>query len=435
MRKKLFNNWGLKLAALFVAFGLWYVWAYSEDPLGESTFTNIQVQFLNEDLLQERNLVSEVLEGTDVVRRVTVKGRRKTLDEMLDLGATVIATADFAKMNEEDHTIPIVFSVPSRFSGPEIEISQTEGSPVVKLLVEELKSKNISVEAWTTGMVKEGYQIVEAVTDVNMITISGGTSKVDQVYCAAVQQDVSGANRDIFSSGGILLFDKDKNRLDENSLQRSLFTTRITVRINPTKEVPIIYEPFGEPAEGYLATGEIEGSLQSVKVVGSSALLNNLENIVVGGARSPVDISEVTENRTEDFNIKDYLPSGVALAEGEGDGSASVTVYVEPVLERIYRIPADNIQVENIPDTVIMEQPEEGRTYELTLRGLKRYLDQVMADQLHGTIDIAQWMEQMEMEEIAPAVYSCPVSFEIPEGVEQVGTVRAEIGFIQNEEE
>ena len=86
MKKKIFGNWGLKLVALFVAFGLWYVWAYSEDPLGESTFTNIQVQFLNEDILQEQNLVSEVLDRTDVVRRVTVKGRRKTLDDMRDLG-------------------------------------------------------------------------------------------------------------------------------------------------------------------------------------------------------------------------------------------------------------------------------------------------------------------------------------------------------------
>lgn len=438
MKKKIFGNWGLKLVALFVAFGLWYVWAYSEDPLGESTFTNIQVQFLNEDILQEQNLVSEVLDRTDVVRRVTVKGRRKTLDEMRDLGANVIATADFSKMNEEDHTIPIVFSVPSRFSGPEIEITQTDGSPVVRLLVEELKSENVRVEARTTGTVREGYQIVDASTDENMITISGGTSKVDQVYCAAVLQDVSGANEDIISSGSILLFDRDGNQLNASGLQRSLFTTRITVRINPTKEVPVLYEPYGVPAEGYLTTGEVEGSLQSIRVVGSSTLLNSLDSIVIGGARSPVDITDATESKTANFNITSYLPAGVSLAEGEGDGSASVTVYIEPILERTYRIGTDKIRIENMPEdmpeNILLEFQGEDETYELTLRGLKRYLDNVGDEQLNGVIDIAQWMEEAEIEEIVPGTYYCPVSFELPEGVEQVGVLRAAVSFLAEEE-
>lgn len=429
MKEKLFANWGLKLAALFIAFGLWYIWVYSDNPPGEAVYTNIEVNFINEELLQNRNLVSEVLEGTDVVAKVTVSGPMQTLDKMRSLGVSVTATADFAKLNEDDYTIPIVFSLPSQFSGSDIRINLTDGSPVVKLLVEELKSKNVRVSAQITGEVKENYQIVESRTEVNMITVSGGTSKVDQVYQAVVIQDVSGADSDISSSGNILLLDADGNRLDSGKLQRSLYTTNITIRINPTKEIPVIYEVYGEPLPGYLATGVVESTLESVKVVGNSTILNSLDSIVVGGARSPVDITDADMDHVTEFNIRSYLPAGVSLAEGAGDGNVSVRVVIEREIERTYDIPIGNIEVRNVPDGITAELPEN-EVYKLTLEGLAANLDQV-ADELRGTMDIAQWIKETGMDEIVSGIYRIPVEFVLPEGVKERRPIEVKVTLVE----
>ncbi len=437
MKNKLFANWGLKLISLFIAFGLWYVVVYATDPIGETVFTDIPVVFLNENLIQDQNMVSEVLDGTNMIRRVTVKGKRQTLDAMKDIGATVIATADYADMRE-DFTIPIELSVPDQYRGSVNEITLTDGSPVVKLRVEELLSRNIRVEGRTTGEIREGYQITEVRTDVNMITVSGATSKVNAISKAAVVQDVTNVDSDITASGSILLFDQDGNQMDMTGLQRSLFTTDITVRISATKEVPIEYRVFGTPAEGYQATGVVETTLNSIKVAGSTTVLNNLNSIVIGGEGSLLDITGATETLDLDINVRNAVSAaGVQVARDVTETVGKVTVYIEKEVEKSYQIPESQINIINLPEGSVLQTPGETevpRTYTLVLTGLRETVDRVNAETLLGTVDVAAWMQEQRMEELLPGTYSIPIQFTLPEGVEQPDEVEA-IVIIQAEED
>lgn len=430
MKNKFFSNWILKLLSLFIAFGLWFVFVYFDDPIGETSFTDIQVEFLNEELLQEQNLVSEVLNRTDVVRKVNVKGKRRTLDNMKTIGVTVTATADFAKMRE-DQTIPIEFSLPSQYNSAINEIYLAEGSPVVELQVEELVPKNVRVQGLVQGTPKEGYQVTSVSTDVNTVTISGAASKVERVHHAAVVQDVTGADSDIIASGSVLLFDEDGNQLDSSMLQRSVFTTGITIRILATKEVPVEYEVYGEPGEGYRLTGEVEMEPETVKVAGTASALSSLESILVGGSGGVMDISGATESKIADFNLRSYLPSNVQLAKDE-DGSASVAIYIEPLLQNTYRIPADRIEVVNVPEGWRAEKPDGIETYALTVRGLQRDLARVDEEQLAATIDLEDWMQTQNMTQPAEGSISIRLSITLPQGVEQVHPI--EVSLILTEE-
>ena len=60
MMKKIFSNWGWKLVAFLIAFGLWFVVVLIENPPGEITFSNISVQLLNTDSLTNQDKVYEV---------------------------------------------------------------------------------------------------------------------------------------------------------------------------------------------------------------------------------------------------------------------------------------------------------------------------------------------------------------------------------------
>ena len=136
MRKKLFTNWGIKLISLLIAFGLWFAVVYIDDPVEEVTFVNIPVQFVNTELLTDQNLVYEVLDSTDVVKKVTVKGPKTVVSDMRSEGKnSIMAVADFANKNMSD-IIEIEFTAVTEFASAITDIIPTEGSGELKLYVE-----------------------------------------------------------------------------------------------------------------------------------------------------------------------------------------------------------------------------------------------------------------------------------------------------------
>lgn len=71
MRKKIFHNWGLKLASLLLASLIWFLVAEFGDPIVPVSFPNVRVILKNTEQLEKENKVYEVLDHTDTVR-VTV---------------------------------------------------------------------------------------------------------------------------------------------------------------------------------------------------------------------------------------------------------------------------------------------------------------------------------------------------------------------------
>ena len=62
MKKKIFHNWGLKLASLLLAFVIWFLVAKFGDPIVSVTFPNVRVSLTNTELLDNENKVFEILD-------------------------------------------------------------------------------------------------------------------------------------------------------------------------------------------------------------------------------------------------------------------------------------------------------------------------------------------------------------------------------------
>ena len=61
------NNFGLKLLAVIVSLGLWFVVNNINDPLERVRFNNIPVEILNEEQLTNGGKVYEIIDNTDTV--------------------------------------------------------------------------------------------------------------------------------------------------------------------------------------------------------------------------------------------------------------------------------------------------------------------------------------------------------------------------------
>lgn len=418
----LLDNLGLKLISLSIAFALWFVVISIDDPVDDKTFSNIKVNLVNTELLEDKNMVYEVLEGTDELRTVTFDAPL-SIREKIEAG-DIIAEADLDELTTTD-TVPIRFSCP-KYSKDVTNISGNIG--YVKLNIEEKDSKWIDIDYNLVGEVAAGYVINNISLDQNRLEIEGPASKIAEITGAVVDVNVAGITNDISTRVDIHLKNADGAELNYATVNKNAENVKVTVDINATKEVPIEYQVMGVPAEGYEATGVIDATPQTIVIAGTTAALNNVTKIVVPAEE--IDITGATENLDLMINLRPYLPSGVGFANKEFDGKAHLIVYVEELIEDELEVTTRDYEIINKPDGMLMEYPEDTEMPKLQIRGLEEYVSAIEVKDLNGVIDVAAWMESQSIEELASGTYQLPITFEIPENVEQVEQVMVTIEFI-----
>ena len=80
MKEKLGNDLVLKIFSLVLAILLWLFVINTEDPVITKSFSNIPVDMLNEQVLDELNRTYKITEGSTV--SYTVKGKKTVLDKL-----------------------------------------------------------------------------------------------------------------------------------------------------------------------------------------------------------------------------------------------------------------------------------------------------------------------------------------------------------------
>ncbi len=428
--KKLISRWNIKLISVVIAFGLWFAVMYFDNPPGEETFTNIPVQFINTERLTDQNLVYEVLGGTDVVRQVTVRGPRKVLSEMKNAGeGAIVAIADFDEKNMSD-VIAIQFKAVTEYASAITEIRPASGSTHLRLSVEEKAEKNVSVRVILEGVdaIAEEHQLGAYKAEQNLIRITGAKSKVDKVSYAAVTVDVTGSDSDISTTDTIRLYDSVGNLLESNLVQKNIGTTKIDVTILSTRTVPITYSVSGEVAEGYRMTGETTISKDTVKLAGPELLLNAVNSINIPA--ETLDVTGLTDDLNKTVSLRAYLPEGTQLALDEIDTSTTITVAIERLVERNYKMLAGNVKLVNVPEDVYVMPAPDYAVYDVGVRGLSDDLNSIRETALGGTVDIGAWIAEQETEQIVPGVYYIPGDIVLPDGTELIRSVDIMVTFL-----
>lgn len=425
LKKMLLGNLGLKLISLVLAFVLWFVVISIDDPVKEKTLTNIQVNLVNAEELEEKGMVWEVLDGTDVLKSVTFDAPL-SVREVIE-ASDIVAEADLGEITVAE-TVAIEFSCP-KYSGQVTNISGNISN--VKLSVEEKTSKWIDIKYNLIGEVADGYVIGSVTLEQNRLEIEGPQSKVAEVAKAVVDVNVAGVSGSTMSIRvDIQLQDAQGNVLSYPSITKNTDAVRVTVDIHSTKEVPIEYQISGTPAEGYLATGVSEIMPDTVVIAGPVTTINKVSKITIPA--DVIDITGATGNLEQVVDLKNYLTSGTYFADDDFDGKVYVTVYVEAAAEKRITLDEDSLTILNMPRDYIAVMPEDISHPVVTLTGLKADLNTVT--DLTGTVDVAAWMESMEMDEMISGVYALPVTLEVPEGCEVEEEVVVYLEFATQEE-
>lgn len=429
MKKKLFSNWGLKLASLVLAFILWIVVVRIEDPQDTRTFRNVPVKLINTSLLTDADeeKVYEVLEDTNVIRSVTVLAKKTVLDQLS--ASDIVAVADVKNLTTYSNTIEISVTIP--LYGDQVD-SITASNTVMKLNVEDKKNKWVDLKYNLIGEVAAGYMVGNVTLDQNQILISGPESQVAAVDHASLDVDVTDFSTNLSANMEIKLYDGDNNAIESRSVEKKVEYAHITVEVLATKEVPVVLTVMGTPADGYMATGVVDNEHSTVKIAGSSSLLNNISQIVI--PEEALDITGATGDVTKTINLKEYLPDGVRLAQGGFNGRINVTVYVEKEVEKKLTVSSGNVSVVNIPEGYDVDFAEEVESYELVIKGLEAQISLLTDAGMKGVVDVAAWMAENEITEMTPGSRIITVNFGLAEDITVVRPVSVRLVFSKQEE-
>lgn len=406
MKNKLTNNVGLKLASVFFAVILWLVVTGINNPTIPQTFYNIPVELLHTELITDSGQMYEVLEGTDVISRVTVRAPSSVIKDLKD--ENIIATADVRELSSLD-TISI------KLTTNVSNINSISGSnDIVKLKIEDRRSKALTLKATTSGQVESGYIIGDITTDQNLVRISGPQSVIDTVAKASVDVNVTGITSDIVTNGEIKLYDAEDNEVDTSRITQNIKSVGVKVSIWQKAAVSVRFTVGGEITQGYRVIGEPQTDKETVEIAGKASVLRNISAIEIPA--EAVDITDQLEDLVTEVDIRPYLPENVFLVN-QDDAFCTVTVHIEPEVLKRLEIGEERVRVTNIPEGYNASISGLEESFVIEVIGLSQDVNALQARNISGVVDIQKWMQEQEMEHPEAGYYTVPVDFNLPDNV------------------
>ncbi len=404
LRDKILHNWYLKLFSIVCAVILWAVAYNIENPVTSTRFANVQVTFLNTEVLEENGQVYAVLNNSDVVRTVTVSASRTIIDDITD--SDIEVTADFSKMRL-DGTVDLTFTC-TKYEG---NVTFSASSSVLELEVEDKLDRYIRLTAEVTGDAADGYIISGSTIEQNQLSVSGPESIVSSIAAAKASVVLEDATENVVTYADIVLYDSEGNEVSRDRLTLGSSRVRVTVEVLKTNTVPLVFEVEVTPAAGYLLSGEMSASETEITLAGKSGVVDNVTEIVISGEEYIV--TDATEDVVFEIDIDDYLPSGVTRADSGQSSVIKVTQPVEEIYETELTLDTGRIAISNVPEGYLVRIADEAEAT-VVISGLQADVEEVRAADITAAIDVEAWMEDENLTTLVDGrTYNIPAEYTI----------------------
>jgi YbbR domain-containing protein len=204
------------------------------------------------------------------------------------------------------------------------DIAYTVEEETTDVVTGEDKPGTYKVEV--SGSAADGYQMGQVALDQNQVRVTGPKSEVERVKSAGVIVDISDSDRTVSTNAETHLYDEDGRDIDiDKNLTLNIDKVMVRVEVLPLKVVPIKIAVSGKPVEGYRMTGETSVEPGQVMVAGKKSTLEALSAISIPS--SELNVTGRTNDLVKTFDLRNYLPTGVELAEGESE-TVKVTIEI-----------------------------------------------------------------------------------------------------------
>lgn len=372
------NNLPFKILAVGLAFVLWLVVYNIDDPKITQTFTtNVTIE--NVSVVAEQNKCYEVLEGTNTVT-FAVTAKRSIMKNLEDADFRAVADLNRMVMNEDGKTADVPIEISSTRSNNSLNYPNKK---YLKLALEDLMSKRLVITATTSGKVADGYALGDvAVTNPNVLKISGPASIVSTIASAVATIDVEGMSVNLSDNVVPVLYDADGNEIDTTRLTFSNTTVAVSAKILLVNELPLVFSTVGTPGGDYNVVG-ITSDPAMIRVKGAASALNPLTCITIPG--DLFDVSGAREDISTTIDITEFLPEGVELVD-VSDAKVAVTVRIEAYKTQRFALDTSGFTVEGLESGHQITFTDD--TVYVSVSALQSNLNRLSSYNIIGKIDV-----------------------------------------------
>lgn len=332
MKKRLTNNFSMKIISFVLAILFWLVIASIEDPETTKNFT-VPVTKINEELVRESDKTYEVTSGNTVA--ITVRARQSILSDLT--AEDFKAVADFANLSFTG-AIPIEVSVLHHTNHVEI----TKGAnTMMKVSIEELASVDKVVSTKAEGSVITGKALGTITVEPNMIRMEGAKTTIDRIASVYAVVNVSGSSEDSSHVVEPIVYDSNGDIIDTTDILFSVDSLTVNVTLLDTKTVPVEWNIDVTAADGYGIESK-DYTPSEIQVAGSEEALNAISKVVLDDYVA-YDLTEGVEYEADlESIVKDR---GVSIVNPEKNRNVKLAVRVAPYDQKSGTVEFDAIEL------------------------------------------------------------------------------------------
>lgn len=396
--KVITNNFGLKLLAGLFAIILWLVVVNIDDPKISQRFS-ASVVIENAEYLTDQGKYFEVVNDTSTIV-FTVTAKRSYIEKLSNTDFKAVANMENAAIDSASGTGKVPIEVTALRYSSLVTISKATQN--LEIALDNLAQNQFIVSVDTTGTLPDDCALGEVTVSPNLLKVSGPESVVSRIDHVTASVDVTNVTTDVVASVIPVLYDSDGNTIDKSELTLNMSTVTVTVRILDIKDVSLIFNVTGTPADGY-AYMDMEYEPKTIAIKGTASALNNVTAINI--PENALDISGARDDITQVIDVSAYLPSGVTVAD-QSQAKVQVTVHIAQLSTKVVNIFPSSVRVLNLADGCKLSF--DNSVIRVKVSGIAEDIAALNTSDIVASIDAGQ---------LTPGTHKIEVALDLPENL------------------
>jgi len=363
-----------KIAAVFLAFLLWFYVTNLQNPTVERSLT-VPLTYLG---LKNGLVTSERTQSIDI----KIKGPRSVINPLTTKDIKAQVDLSQAKLGESSFSIDL--SLP-----PGVQLVSIKPASI-QLQIDAVLERQLAIKARTINAAAPGYSSYTPVVTPSRVVVRGAQQVLESLDAAQVTIDLNQTRENLLLSLPVNLIDKNGNTVPDYSLEINPKTVQVFVPVIqniPTKTVPIKPSLVGSPKQNW-RVARVVVEPETVKITGPYERLAKIDHVLTG----PIDITGIQEDLMVQVALT--TPEGVSLLY---EPAVKVLVQVEqaPVTREIKGIPITSI---NVPPGSVAEL-KPGKV-DLTVQGTIKEIETLSDKNIKAIVDLAELQQGVSQLEV-----------------------------------
>lgn len=360
-----------KIVTLIIAIFLWSYVMSSTNPVRETEYRNINVNYTNTSELDRQGLV--IMEPDQVKVNVRLTGKKSDIDKFSKFGTgSIYAQVDLSGYSEGKVKVPITVGLLDQATG--VSVLSFEPKEVL-FNFDKIITKEVPVQVTLAGNLTEGYVTGDITIKPQRIMVSGPRTWINEVERAVGTIDLSGGKNDISMTVPVKIVDSTGEEV--RGIDKEQAVVDVILPVFNLKEVPVELVTTEELPEDYAIT-DIEITPSNVVLKGK-----DLESIAKIYSKE-VDIRTLIDNESIDLELQ--LPEGVSLLDV--DQKIVLSYKVEQIVDKAISFSGQEIEVLNLENGLRLNETYQNQNYIVNINGFKSKLDSIEIEELKPQIDL-----------------------------------------------